>query len=68
MKSSDRLPSITAPLLKDALAQDQLNQAGNWEKLETPQVTTSEIKPPKPAELDQDPGGSYNPQHIFPQQ
>jgi hypothetical protein len=23
--------------------------------------------PPKPAELDQDPGGGYNPNHTFPQ-
>ena len=24
-------------------------------------------KPPKPAELDQDPGGGYNPDHTYPQ-
>jgi hypothetical protein len=25
------------------------------------------IHPPKPAELDQDPGGGYNPGHTYPQ-
>jgi hypothetical protein len=65
MKSSDRLASITAPLLKDTLAQDQLNQAASQQKIEEPDITTSTVK--QPAELDQDPGGGFNPNHVFPQ-
>lgn len=66
MKSSDRLPSITASLLKDAIAQDQCNQADTQKKMESPEITASGMK--KPAELDQDPGGGYNPNHVFPQE
>jgi hypothetical protein len=65
MKSSDRLPSITAPLLKDTLAQDKLNQAASQQKIEEPDITTSTVK--QPAELDQDAGGGFNPNHVFPQ-
>jgi hypothetical protein len=66
MKSSDRLPSITAPLLKDTLNQDKLNQIAIQEKIEEPDITTSGVT--QPAELDQDPGGGFNPNHDFPQQ
>ena len=65
MKSSDRLPSITAPLLKDTLAQDKLNQAASQQKIEEPDITTSTVK--QPAELDQDADGGFNPNHVFPQ-
>lgn len=66
MKSSDRLPSITAPLLKDTVAQDKLNRAASQEKIEEPDITSSGVN--QPAELDQDPGGGFNPNHDFPQQ
>jgi hypothetical protein len=66
MKASDHRPSITAPLLKDTLAQDQLNQAARQEKIEEPDITTSAVQ--QPAELDQDPGGGYNPNYVFPQE
>lgn len=66
MKSSDHPPSITAPLLKDTLTQDKLNQSANQEKLEEPEITTSTAK--LPPELDQDPGSGFNPDHVFPQE
>jgi len=68
MKSSDRLPSITAPLLKDTLTEDKLRQVSIQNKLEAPVVVKSSLKPPTPAELDQDAGGGFNPNHVLPQE
>ncbi|HEY6391427.1 MAG TPA: hypothetical protein VIX89_09125 [Bryobacteraceae bacterium] len=38
-------------------------------KVEQPKdsAATPPQPPPKPAELDQDPGGGFNPDHTFPQ-
>jgi hypothetical protein len=56
---------ITADKLKDVIALHQANLAASMPKPDAP-PSINPI-PSEPAELDQDPGGAYNPSRIFPQ-
>jgi hypothetical protein len=56
---------ITTDKLKDVIALHQANLAASMPKPAVP-PTFSPV-PSKAAELDQDPGGAYNPNGSFPQ-
>jgi hypothetical protein len=59
---NNRTPNVTEPILRDLLAQDKAAQ-------DMLKITESgkSLPKPLPAELDQDPGGAFNPDHTFPQ-
>jgi hypothetical protein len=57
------VPNITEPILRDLMAQDKAAQ----EMLKIEELGTA-LPKPRPAELDQDPGGAFNPYHTFPQE
>ncbi len=46
--------------------QPMIDEVKELQKPKEPGTTAPEA-PPKPAELDQDPGGGYNPDHTYPQ-
>jgi len=57
--------SITAPLLKETVALHRANLSATMPKLDpNPTIGASLEVPP---ELDQDPGGGYNKNQVFPQ-
>jgi hypothetical protein len=57
--------SITAPLLKETVALHRANLSATMPKLDAdPTIGASLEVPP---ELDQDPGGGYNANRVFPQ-
>lgn len=60
---NDRTPNITEPILRDLEAQDKAAQ----EMLKLVESGAT-LPKPTPAELDQDPGGGYNPGFTFPQE
>ncbi len=53
--------SVLTSMLKKVTEQQTLNSK------DPKQNPTVESKPLEPAELDQDPGAGYNPDHTFPQ-
>jgi hypothetical protein len=59
---NNRTPSITEPILSELVARDQAIQ----KTLRELEAGTS-VPKPSAAELDQDPGGGYNPNHTLPQ-
>jgi hypothetical protein len=62
MKSKRREKApVTKPLLKQLTDQHRTNSK------DPKQNPTIEVDPLEPAELDQDPGAGYNPDHTFPQ-
>lgn len=62
MKSNEpKKPSVTKAMLSKLAAQFKLNSKN------PKQNPTVEPDPLKPAELDQDSGAGYNPDHTFPQ-
>ena len=62
MKSNEsKKPSLTKRLLKQIRDQHRLNSK------DVKLNPTIESNTPKPAELDQDAGGAYNPDHTYPQ-
>ena len=63
-KASNNAP-VTKPLLKQ-LADQFRARAKDLKKDLNPKPTV-ESNPLEPAELDQDSGGGYNPDHTFPQ-
>ncbi len=46
--------------------QPLIDEVTELQKPKEPAKTPSKA-PPKPAELDQDPGGGFNPDHTYPQ-
>jgi len=50
---------------KDKTVQPMVDEVSELQKPKEPESTPPEE--PKPAELDQDPGGGYNPNHTYPQ-
>lgn len=56
-------PTITEPILRDLVNMDQEAQA----MLRIEESGTS-LPKPAPAELDQDPGSGFNPDHTFMQE
>lgn len=57
--------SITAPLLKETVELDRANLSATMPKLDPdPTIGASLEVPP---EFDQDPGGGYNANRVFPQ-
>jgi len=63
-KASDKAP-LTKPLLKQLADRFKAKAKDLKNDLNQPSAVGSE--PLKPAELDQDAGGGYNPDHTFPQ-
>ena len=62
MKSKQREKApVTKPLLKQLTDQHRTNSR------DPKQNPTIEVDLLEPAELDQDPGAGYNPDHTFPQ-
>jgi len=60
---NNRTPNITKPILSEIAAQDKAAQ----EMLKIVESGAT-LPMPAPAELDQDPGGGYNPDFTFPQE
>jgi len=52
-------PGIVQPMIDELLPRPQPSD------IEPPE--RGPVHPPQPAELDQDPGGGYNPDHTIPQ-
>ena len=61
----DHIPEIPQPIVQPII--DELKQPHKGKKEEEKGPPVGPIHPPKPAELDQDPGGGYNPSHTIPQ-
>ncbi|MGA7414564.1 MAG: hypothetical protein WBW33_29110 [Bryobacteraceae bacterium] len=57
--------SITAPLLKDAVALHRANLSATMPKPDPNPTIGTPLK--VPPELDQDPGSGYNTNRVFPQ-
>lgn len=58
-------PEIPQPVVQPII--DELTQTHKEKKPEEKTPPAGPLHPPKPAELDQDPGGAYSPTHVIPQ-
>lgn len=61
----DHIPEIPQPIVQPIIDEMKQPHKGKDEQEKAPPV--GPIHPPKPAELDQDAGGGYNPSHTIPQ-
>ena len=74
-KPTDQPPAVESPSgVPTSIVQpiiDHLNKPVNKppsnEPTDEKAPPIGPIHPPKPAELDQDPGGAYDPSHVIPQ-
>ena len=64
-KPSDHIPEIPQPIVQPII--DELKQPRKEKKEEEEAPPKGPLHPPQPAELDQDAGGGYNPDHTYPQ-
>lgn len=64
-KPADHFPEIPQPIVQPII--DELKQPRQDKKEEEKAPPVGPVHPPQPAELDQDPGGGYNPDHTYPQ-
>ena len=69
-KPTEQSPEVQPAVAPPSIVQPIVDQLKNPHKIKKPDEKappTGPLTPPKPAELDQDAGGGYNPDHTIPQ-
>lgn len=64
-KPTEQSPEVQPPIVQPII--EELKQPHKTKKPDEKATPAGPFTPPKPAELDQDPGGGYNPDHTIPQ-
>jgi hypothetical protein len=64
-KPTEKSPEVQTPIVQPII--DDLKKNHKTEPTNEQAPPTGPFIPPKSAELDQDPGGGYNPDHTIPQ-
>jgi len=73
-KKPEQSPVVEPPVVPPSVVQPIIDDFKRTHKIEPPPAPPPEqappvgtLTPPKSAELDQDPGGGYNANHVIPQ-
>jgi hypothetical protein len=69
-KKPEQSPAVEPPVVPPSVVQpiiDDLKKPHKTEPTDEKAPPVGPVHPPKSAELDQDPGGGYNANHVIPQ-
>jgi hypothetical protein len=64
-KPTEQSPDVQQPIVQPMV--DEMTKPSKTPQLDEKAPPVGPVHPPKSAELDQDPGGGYNANHVIPQ-